>query len=376
MSYLSALPHYYSPYSVPYTPDTPIHKGTGCQQTDTKGSSARRRRSSHQSEERSPFANIHPETLQHATARLRKTQYREPLLSPGPAEQTLRRPDQLADRRHWEDFAFDVPVDQHRTREPIHDANSGAPQSVPIGLGVGYTHSINHTLPMSQPLPTPSPNFVNNNGNGGGAPLLLIRIPTVPPLLLQITTKIIVLSNRLNYLWLQVLIISGGGNGGGGVTSSSSSYSVFSNNNSSPYVYSQQQQPSSSAFSRPPPPQQQTFNSAFQSSGSRGSNLIMDPQARIRQYATQTPASSITPLQQQQPSSQPLVSPTTVKKTSSYNTNSLAKELRDSGLTERQKYCNQFQTSLLPNNISQGPNSTIHNLYQETKQYTGAVSDP
>uniref|UniRef100_A0A1I8B3R1 Uncharacterized protein n=1 Tax=Meloidogyne hapla TaxID=6305 RepID=A0A1I8B3R1_MELHA len=99
-----------------------------------------------ESPERSlPFAGVHPETLQHAAQRLRPTVYRESLL-PHEREQFLDGSDQLAAGRYW----------------TVHATHDYSNQSPAFGVNSGYSPSLSpsSSVPIKQQQ---SSNFNSNN---------------------------------------------------------------------------------------------------------------------------------------------------------------------------------------------------------------------
>ncbi|KAI1728446.1 LIM domain-containing protein [Ditylenchus destructor] len=116
-----------------------------------------------QPSQRPPFAGVQPETLQHAAAGLRKTEYREPLLARD-SQPTLGGSHKLPNRGHWEDFAEYDPLEQHPPRKPIHVAITRTPQSVPIRVEHQYTDPLNGqkiggpVIIQSAFSPIPNPN--------------------------------------------------------------------------------------------------------------------------------------------------------------------------------------------------------------------------
>lgn len=311
----------------------------------------------------SPFAGVHPETLQHAAASLRKTQYREPLLSRN-AEPGLGRQDQFPPGGYWPGGAQHEALERNPAGTQVPIATNGVGEPSAFSELHGYTDSLNGTNGQRA---FSSYEYSSTTSNNSSAPTTFVPISVV-----QVPQQ------------------------GNPVSSYSYSYTSQQLPSQQPqpktttysYSYSSQQPPaqkqnssSSSSYSYEeyvrrnraqnetpidvpaPPPLPQTQPPPLFSnnnSTSNNANVILNPKDYIHEFAVNTPAAVLEP---SGPYSNGSNSTSTTLHKIARPAN-YAEELRDSSLTERQRYSNQFQKPLLAERPAP---SSIQSVYQETR---------
>uniref|UniRef100_A0A914HFZ7 LIM zinc-binding domain-containing protein n=1 Tax=Globodera rostochiensis TaxID=31243 RepID=A0A914HFZ7_GLORO len=294
------------------------------------------------SQERSqPFAGVHPETLQHAAARLRPTQHRESLFPPE-RQQFLDGQDLLASGRHWADQPQHDALAKHSSGTTLYASSPYPNQPAALRFDAAHRDSLNASPSAvgqqqhhqqyhhSQPQPHYFPHRPSPSSNSP--------------------------SPHLPY------------------SSSSSSYAF--NSSSSPF--------SSNVPVKEVPiqmvgSQYGTPYSAATKFGSPSPDLIAEPRRHIHAYATQTPVSA---LMETTPEASSTTSPKwapngaghwqrRVPKGAAATGGDFARELRDAALTERQRAANLQQKSALKQPYSSQLPSSLHNYaYQQTVSST------
>jgi hypothetical protein len=327
---------------------------------------------------RSLLANIHPETLQHAAANLRKTQHNQSLFTPQ-SEQLLGRSIELSSGGYRPDNSINDPIQSNLARTPIYATSANSNPSMPISNDSINSYSLNRaatltpeassktskwTTSYGQPLvyssPKPSSNNINNNNKNystisSSSSSTTYQQPQQP----QTTSYSYSFSSSdvappdypppppppqaTSY----AKDISPPSKPSTNFYSSTYSTTTESTNNSSSSI--PPSTPSQQIYQQP------TNNGSYSTPSSAA--YISNPQSYIHEFATKTPAAEIDPT---------LISQQThVLKPKQPLT--FAEQLRDSGLTDRQKYANQFQRSNLPERL---PPQAVAHIYQETTANT------
>ncbi|CAD5212697.1 unnamed protein product [Bursaphelenchus okinawaensis] len=350
---------------------------------------------------RAPFAGIHPETLQHAAAGLRKTQYREPLLAPE-QEPSMGRQTELPAGGHRPSDAQHARFQWPAAGAPLHGSYAGPNPSAPLGQHNGAGVALNGRPGYTVQSYTTSYNSVPayNNISTSPPPLPNSQPPPLSPTNFNNNNQVSVQPIKKDYSYSsgpghQVQVHEESYQSPPN-PNSSSSYSSYSKTETYNYNTPQQQQPrvQTQIYTYNPPPApalsphvyaqpfangngtvqpsqpSNVYSSSYQSSNSsttttnnyikpaNNNDFIANPKQYIYDFATRTPIKSPGPQQQAQSSPQPgsdyqqrfsssssTTTTRTTEQTSPRRPYDFATELRDNGLTSSQKYFNQFQKS-------------------------------
>uniref|UniRef100_A0A7E4UXM3 ZM domain-containing protein n=1 Tax=Panagrellus redivivus TaxID=6233 RepID=A0A7E4UXM3_PANRE len=304
---------------------------------------------------RSPLANIHPETLQHAAANLRKTQYREPLLSFEP-EQLLGRSDQLPAAGYRPSDPELRPLGVDRSGATLHAANPHSDASAPSSELRGYSLPLGGTAgnPGSNARPWASSTIAST------ATLPKLGSGYVSPLLSgNNNNKVSSYSSSTTYNYPSNVNVNSV-NAPGYYSSSSTTTTLNSVNNLPTGNGKLTSEIAPPDYPPPPPPSVPPPTSATRVSPNGANSYLSNPQSYIHQYATQTPVGTFNNGTSNINGASETTTNVRSKTPKAYN---FAEELRDSTLTSRQKYANQFQQSNLPERL---PPEAVAQIYNET----------
>uniref|UniRef100_A0AC34GQC5 Uncharacterized protein n=1 Tax=Panagrolaimus sp. ES5 TaxID=591445 RepID=A0AC34GQC5_9BILA len=334
---------------------------------------------------RSLLANIHPETLQHAAANLRKTQHNQSLFTPQ-SEQLLGGSPELSSGGYRENNTINDQFQSTLARTPIHATSISSNPSLPISNSSINSYSLNRaatltpeassktskwTTSYGQPLvySSPSSKPLNNNNNNNYSTYSSSTSSTIyqqpqpqttsysysfssndvappdypppPPPPLQQSTTIYAKKDESPKPSTNNVYSS---------SYSTTTKSTTNNSSTLPSTHpSTLQQPSYQHQKQ----QQPINNGNISYNSSSNSSYISNPQSYIHEFATKTPAAEI----------DPTIISTTINRPKQQHPHqsSFAEQLRDSGLTDRQKYANQFQRSNLPERL---PPQAVAHIYQ------------
>uniref|UniRef100_A0AC35U7A6 TORC_M domain-containing protein n=1 Tax=Rhabditophanes sp. KR3021 TaxID=114890 RepID=A0AC35U7A6_9BILA len=328
---------------------------------------------------RNAALGLHPETLQHAAAGLRKTIHGQQILS-CEGHEPSGRPDQLPSPGNWENFEGNDKLQQSPPRKPILATGSSSHFNSPIS--VRDLHAYPLTMQPKHYYEEVFYSPPNNNNNNNGPNLTSADIQSIydssssyknnnvspPPnsFYHQSPTPLRqpILTTTSNYGKSQhndsIPIPIKINNSSHLIQSTplntnNNTHSEHSNRYEA-YALNNNPAKQDNIFGVNGVVKHQAKTEYFRQDNSPlQSGYIKDPKHYIHQFATKTPIGSLFHNETQRPdgsSSHQFASsssPTTVNKRGQRE-RSFAEELRDSSLTERQKYSNKFQKTLLQDN--------------------------